>query len=301
MRVGLVLPMATSDAERILRFARRAEELGFDGLFGFDHLFPPGAPADRPSFEAFATLGAVAASTERVTIGTLVARASMRAPGLLAKAATTLDDVSGGRFVLAIGTGDAVSGPEHAAFGLPSLGADVRRAHLAETVGAVHALFRGVPFAGGAHVPPIPGPLLPPPARAGGPPVWIGGASESAARLAGRLADGWNGWALDLPSFASRAAAARSEAWDRPFEVTWAGAAVVGRDAGDAERAAADRRDRGIVGDAFVGPPEAAAAWLDALAAAGASWAILLAAGGLERAELIAERVLPRVTATAPA
>jgi alkanesulfonate monooxygenase SsuD/methylene tetrahydromethanopterin reductase-like flavin-dependent oxidoreductase (luciferase family) len=299
MRVGLVLPMASADTDRLLAFARRAEELGFDGLFAFDHLFPPGAPADRPSLEAFATLSAVAAVTDRVTIGTLVARASLRSAGLLAKQATTLDDLSGGRLVLAIGTGDALSRPEHEAFGLPYLGPDVRRAHLEETVRAVRALFGGDPFPGGAHVPAIAGPLAPPPIRPGGPPLWIGGASEDVARLAGRLADGWNGWALDPPTFASRGAAAREVAGDRPVETTWGGPMVVGHDRADAERLVAARRERGIRDDPFVGDVGEAVAWLASLANAGATWAILLAAGGIERVELVADRVLPALGAGA--
>jgi alkanesulfonate monooxygenase SsuD/methylene tetrahydromethanopterin reductase-like flavin-dependent oxidoreductase (luciferase family) len=299
MRVGLVLPMASTHGGRLLGFARRAEELGFDGLFAFDHLFPPGAPPDRPSFEVFATLGAVAAATERITIGTLVARASLRSAGLLAKQAATLDDVSGGRLVLAIGTGDEVSRAEHTAFGLPYLGPGVRREHLAETVLAVRSLLHGDPFPGGAHVPAAAGPLLPRPVRAAGPPVWIGGASEATARLAGQLADGWNAWALDVATFAARVAAVRAEAGDRTVEVTWSGAVVVGRDAADAEHVAASRRRRGISGDAFVGDVASAAIRLEELAAAGASWAILLAAGGLERVELIAERVVPLVAARA--
>jgi alkanesulfonate monooxygenase SsuD/methylene tetrahydromethanopterin reductase-like flavin-dependent oxidoreductase (luciferase family) len=295
MRIGLVLPMASADADRILTFARRAEELGFDGLFAFDHLFPPGAPADRPSLEAFATLSAVAAVTERIAIGTLVARASLRSAGLLAKQAATLDDLSGGRLILAIGTGDALSREEHEAFGIPYLGPDVRRAHLEETVRAARALFGGEAFAGGAHVPPVAGPLLPPPARPGGPPLWIGGASEDAARLAGALADGWNGWALDLPTFVSRAAAVRAEAGGRALETTWGGAVVVGRDRDDAEGLAAARRERGIRDDAFVGDVDAAIAWLGSLADVGATWAIALVAGGIERVELVAGRVLPRL------
>ena len=57
--------MFSGDVERVLAFARTAEELGFDGVFAFDHLFPPGAASDRPSLEAFTTLSAVAVATRR--------------------------------------------------------------------------------------------------------------------------------------------------------------------------------------------------------------------------------------------
>ena len=63
VKIGLMLPLFSGDTDRVLSFARRAEELGFDGLFAFDHMFPPGAPPDRPSIRAFSTLGAVAAVT----------------------------------------------------------------------------------------------------------------------------------------------------------------------------------------------------------------------------------------------
>jgi alkanesulfonate monooxygenase SsuD/methylene tetrahydromethanopterin reductase-like flavin-dependent oxidoreductase (luciferase family) len=293
-----MLPLATADAGRVLAFARRAEALGFDGLFAFDHLFPPGAPADRPSLEVYATLAAVAVSTSRVTIGTLVTRASLRPAGLLAKQAATLDDVSDGRFVLGIGTGDELSRAEHVAFGLPYFGPEVRREHLAETVRAAKALFRGEPFPGGERVPAIAGPLLPPPRRAGGPPVWVGGVSEGAVRLAAREADGWNGWGLDLPAFTTRIELLRAEAGDRAVEPSWAGPIVVGLDAAEAEEI--DRRRR-RPGDAWRGDVAGAAAWLSGLAAAGAAWAIVLAAGGPDRMELIGERVLPLVESRASA
>jgi alkanesulfonate monooxygenase SsuD/methylene tetrahydromethanopterin reductase-like flavin-dependent oxidoreductase (luciferase family) len=289
--------MGSGDGGRVLAFARRAEELGFDGVFAFDHLFPPGAPPDRPSLEAFTTLAAVAATTERIAIGTLVARASLRPAGLLAKQAAVLDDVSGGRLVLGIGSGDKVSRAEHEAFGLPSLEPGPRREHLGETVRAVRALLSGRAFDGGAHVPPVAGPLLPPPVRPDGPPIWVGGASVATARLAAREADGWNGWGLDVETFASRCATVREVAGDRAVEATWGGAVVVGHDPDEAEHLAARRRRRGLVDDAFVGSARAAAAWLTRLAEAGASWAILLAAGGPGRVELLAERVVPLVAA----
>ncbi|HEX6230718.1 MAG TPA: LLM class flavin-dependent oxidoreductase [Actinomycetota bacterium] len=295
MKVGLVLPM--SAAERTLAFARRAERLGFDGVFAFDHLFPPGAPVDRPSLESYTTLAAVASVTDRVTIGTLVTRASLRPAGTLAKAATALDDISGGRFVLGIGTGDALSRSEHEAFGIPYLGAAVRRQHLVETVLAVRALFRGEPWAGGEHVPPIAGPLLPRPQTPGGPPVWIGGTSEQTALAACGVADGWNGWGLDLELFERRAALVlRSAAAEgRAVEPTWAGPMVVGEDLDDAGRLLQGRAERGIGLDVWAGDVDGATAWIARLGAAGATWAILLPAGAPDRMELIGERVLPSV------
>src|SRR5690242_6155738 len=104
IRLGVILPLFSGDARRVLEAARDAERLGFDGVFAYDHLFPPGAAPDRPALEAFTTLGAVAASTSRVAVGTLVTRAGLRAPGYLAKLAATLDWLSEGRAILGIGS-----------------------------------------------------------------------------------------------------------------------------------------------------------------------------------------------------
>jgi alkanesulfonate monooxygenase SsuD/methylene tetrahydromethanopterin reductase-like flavin-dependent oxidoreductase (luciferase family) len=288
VKVGALLPMATGDAERVLAFARGAEELGFDGVFAFDHFFPPGAPPDRPSLEAYATLSAVARATSRVRIGTLVTRASLRPVGLLAKQVVSLDDLSGGRFILGIGTGDALSRAEHDAFGLPYLGPAIRRAHLMETVRALRALFAGEAWGGGEHVPAVRGPLLPPPRTPGGPPVWIGGASEGAVRAATELADGWNGWGLPVERFEVLAGGLP----DR-VEATWGGAAVVGEDADEAGRLLQARASRGISAEVWAGDVRSFAAWLGRLGAVGASWAIVLPAGARDRLELIGERVLP--------
>lgn len=295
LRIGLVLPLTSTDPEGVLAFARRAEDLGFDGLFAFDHLFPPGAPSDRPSAEAYASLAAVAAVTRGVAIGTLVTRASLRSASLLAKQAVTLDDIAEGRFVLGIGTGDSLSKAEHEAFGLPYLEPNERRQHLVETVRAIRALFRGEAWGGGDHVPAMRGPLLPAPRRSGGPPIWIGGRSPAAVRLAAAVADGWNGWNMDVETFADRASLLRNEPHGQGVEATWAGAVVVGRTTEEADDLEAKRRARGITDDAFVGDIEGATEWLGRVAGSGATWAILLAAGGWDRVELVAERLLPRV------
>ncbi|HEX8099973.1 MAG TPA: LLM class flavin-dependent oxidoreductase, partial [Actinomycetota bacterium] len=187
-KIGLILPMFSGDPGKVITAATASEELGYDGVFAFDHFFPPGAAPDRPALEAFTTLAAVAACTKRVTLGTLVTRAVLRPPGLLAKMTSTLDLMSEGRMVLGIGTGDPIDRPEHDTFGFPNLGLKERRAHLAETVDALKALFEGRVFEGGERLPRIEGPLLPPPVRPGGPPVWIGAQADEVIRIAGRLA-----------------------------------------------------------------------------------------------------------------
>src|SRR5207244_915587 len=70
IKVGLILPMFSGDPGRILVSAVEAERLGFDGVFVFDHFFPPGGSSDRPSVEAFTMLAAVAARTRRIRVGT---------------------------------------------------------------------------------------------------------------------------------------------------------------------------------------------------------------------------------------
>jgi len=296
VKVGLILPLFSGDPERVVSFARRAEELGYDGVFAFDHFFPPGAASDRASLEAFASLSAVAAATERVTVGTLVSRASIRPAGLLAKMAAGLDDISGGRMVLGIGTGDPIDKPEHHAYGLPYLEKGERREHLVETVRAIKALFAGRPWPGGALVPPLSGPLLPPPATPGGPPVWIGGFADEVVRIAGREADAWNGWGMSIPEFARKASLLREAAEGREVEATWAGIVLVGRDEDDAARLLDARDRKGLLEtNVWSGSVGSLAWWLEGLGDAGASWVVLVAAGPRDRVELIAEHVLPSV------
>ena len=287
MRIGLVLPMFSGDAERVLSFARRAEDLGFDGLFAFDHLFPPGAPPSRPSLEAFATLSAVAAETRSPMVGTLVARASLRNAGLLAKLAMNVDQVSGGRMILGIGAGDAGNEGEHRVFGVPLVDAGERRPQLVETVRAVRTLFRGDRWDGGTHVPPMPGPLLPPPVTVGGPPIWIGGTSDGTVRAAARHADAWNGWGLEVEVFARKAVVLRDEATEH-VEPTWGGIVVVGRDRERVDDLMRERERKRLSTDVWSGTTGDLRERLGRLEAEGATWAVL-GPGGAEQHELIAD------------
>jgi alkanesulfonate monooxygenase SsuD/methylene tetrahydromethanopterin reductase-like flavin-dependent oxidoreductase (luciferase family) len=291
VRIGLALPVFSDDAAKPLAFAARAAGLRYDGLFAADHLFPPMGP-DSPSLEAFSTLSAVAARHPGVTVGTLVTRVTLRPAGMLAKQAAGLDHLSGGNAVIALGTGDKISIPEHEMFGFPFAPIEERRARLEETVRALKELFAGRAWGGGEHVPAIQGPLLPPPIRSGGPPVWVGGVADAAVDIAARVADGWNGWGLDAEGFAAKAA--RLRAGGRDVLATWGGIAVVGEDRADLDALLADRADRGLsVGDAWTGTADELRAFAARLADAGCGFAIFLPGGPPDRLDLIARTLLP--------
>jgi alkanesulfonate monooxygenase SsuD/methylene tetrahydromethanopterin reductase-like flavin-dependent oxidoreductase (luciferase family) len=298
VKVGLVLPLFSGDPAKVLAFARHAEDLGYDGVFAFDHFFPPGAPRDRASLEAFSILAAVATATERITIGTLVTRASLRPAGLLAKLAVSLDDVSGGRMILGIGTGDPIDEPEHDAYGLPYLDKAERRVHVVETVRAVKDLLRGDPWPGGDRVPALAGPVLPGPSVPGGPPVWIGGFADAVVRIAAAEADAWNGWGMSIPEFAKKASLLRRTAaeLDRAVQATWAGIVVVGRDEDEAGAMLNDRfRKNMLETNVWAGSAHSLIWWLEGLGTAGAEWAVLVPAGAADRVEMIAEEVFPHM------
>jgi alkanesulfonate monooxygenase SsuD/methylene tetrahydromethanopterin reductase-like flavin-dependent oxidoreductase (luciferase family) len=290
--------MFSGDPEKVIALAREAESLGYDGVFAFDHLFPPGAPSHRPSLEAFATLAAVAAETDRIAVGTLVTRASLRSAGLLAKMATSVDGIAGGRMILAIGTGDPIDRPEHRTFGLPYLEKAERREHLVDTIRALRAVFGGRVWSDEGGVPPLAGPMLPPPVRSTGPPVWVGGQSDEVVRLAAREADAWNGWGLSIPEFARKAHVLREAASEagRAAEATWAGILVVGRDEDEAGAMLNARYQKGMLEtNVWAGSAQALIWWFEGLETAGASWAVFVASGPSDRPGLIAEHVFPHL------
>ena len=120
MRIGIQLPEVEREVRwpEYLAMARAAEECGFDSIWLGDHLLyrDKGDP-ERGPWEVWTLLGALAAVTDRVELGPLVACTAFHPPGLIAKMAATLAEVSGGRFVLGLGAG--WNEPEFRAFGLP--------------------------------------------------------------------------------------------------------------------------------------------------------------------------------------
>jgi probable F420-dependent oxidoreductase len=205
MRVGLALPhydFSFPDGvplswERLLESALRAERLGFDSLWISDHFFLGidrygGPEGPMASIEPFTALAAIATSTDRARLGTLVACAPFRHPGHVAKMATTIDLLSGGRFDLGMGAGWYRE--EFEAFGYPFPRAGERFSVLQDHVEAVAALFGPGPVdLETTHVRLSGAFNNPRPAQPGGPPVWIGGkGGDRLLRLVARHAAGWN-------------------------------------------------------------------------------------------------------------
>jgi alkanesulfonate monooxygenase SsuD/methylene tetrahydromethanopterin reductase-like flavin-dependent oxidoreductase (luciferase family) len=116
LKLGANLWNQYTDWPAFLDAMLRAEDLGFDSLFTWDHVYPIVGTWEGPALEAYTAMAAVASQTRRATIGHLVSANTFRNPALLAKMITTIDHISGGRAVLGIGA--AWMEPEHTAFGL---------------------------------------------------------------------------------------------------------------------------------------------------------------------------------------
>jgi alkanesulfonate monooxygenase SsuD/methylene tetrahydromethanopterin reductase-like flavin-dependent oxidoreductase (luciferase family) len=170
--------------------ARRAEEMGFTGLWVTDHLVNPYRP-EQDWFEAWTLMGALALATSNIRIGPMVSSLSMRNPVLLARAAMTLDHLSGGRFDLAIGAGGAPF--DHAMTAIPPFDAPGERAErLEEAVGIVSDLLRAGRAERSDGYYPVHGAVVHPAPVQGHLPITVGALGRSALRTAARHADVWN-------------------------------------------------------------------------------------------------------------
>ena len=294
MKLGISLPVFSADVSRPLAMADRSAVLGVDGVFTPDHLFPPvfypPSGPDRPALEPFTLLSAVAARHPSMAVGTLVTRVTLRPAGLLAKQAAALDAMTGGRAILAVGSGDRASLPEHETYGIAFPPVADRLRLLEESITAMRALFEGRAWPGGELVPPMDRPLAP----AGAPELWVGGLSEAVIAIAARTADAWNGWGQDPATFAASAARLRELADGREVAPTWGGIALVGEDRTDLDRLLAERDRRGLPRDGlWAGTADELRAFAERLAGAGATWCILLPVGPPDRLDLIARTLRP--------
>lgn len=173
--------------------ATRCEELGFDGLFRSDHALSLFEPDGRGSLDAWATIAAVAATTERIRLGTLVSPIGFRHPAHLARVVATTDHVSGGRVEVGIGAGWYAR--EHTEFGFDFPDDPSRVARYEEYVEVVHRLLseEGPIDHEGRHYRLRRARLAPRPVQRPHPPIVMGGmAGPRAAAIAARWADEYN-------------------------------------------------------------------------------------------------------------
>lgn len=199
MRVGIIVPQGWTgeyvgwspvDAwRRTVEVAQRADRLGFESIWLFDHFHTTPEPTDEMTFECFTSLAALAALTDRVRLGQIVACVAYRNPALLAKMVSTMDSISAGRMELGVGGG--WKREEWLAYGYDFPPIRERLALLEETleivrrmVGPGRATFKGelAAVAGAINEPkPIQSPSLP---------IMVGGnGREVTWRIAARLAD----------------------------------------------------------------------------------------------------------------
>ena len=191
LRVGVQLPEVERDVRwpEIVSMARAAEATGFDSVWLGDHLLYRGdGRLERGPWDAWTTLAALAASTERVRLGPLVACAAFHPPGILARMAASVDEVSRGRFMLGIGAG--WNETEFRAFGIPF---EERASRFEETFAIVRRLLAGerVTIKGRfGHVEDAV--LLPEPARHV--PMMLGSNGDRLLRAALPHVEAWNTW-----------------------------------------------------------------------------------------------------------
>ena len=188
MKIGIQLPEVEREVRwpEYLAMARAAEEVGFESVWLGDHLLYDGP--ERAPWEACTLLSALAAATHTVRLGPLVACAGFHPPAVLAKMASTIDEVSGGRFVLGLGSG--WNRREFDAFGIPY---DKRVSRFEEAFAIISGLLRGerVTLDGVFHtVDDVV--LLPEPARRT--PIMIGSNGKRMLSIALPHVQAWNTW-----------------------------------------------------------------------------------------------------------
>jgi F420-dependent oxidoreductase-like protein len=200
--------------EHWLALALACEEYGLEGLFRSDHYAPISGPPERRSLDAWATISALAARTERIRLGTLVSPVTFRHPSVLAKTVVTADRVSGGRVELGMGAGWYQA--DHDRFGFEFPADAVRMRILAEQLEIVHRQWHGERFSyEGRHYRLRDCVAMPTPVQDPHPPLIVGGAAGAgSARLAAIWADEYN-TVFASPEECTRRRARVAEAWER--------------------------------------------------------------------------------------
>jgi F420-dependent oxidoreductase-like protein len=301
-------PQQGADFSTLLRVAKATEDFGFDAFFRSDHYLKMGDVSGLPGpTDAWITLAGIALRTERIRLGTLVSPVTFRYPGPLAISVAQVDQMSGGRAELGLGTGwfDA----EHEAYAIPFPGLGDRFELLEEQLAVITGLWAASdaePFSfSGKHYTVTDSPGLPKPVQQPRPPVIIGGwGSKRTPRIAAAYADEFNsgfGSVSDTQSAFDRVRAAVEAAGRPASSMLYSAAQTVccGRDQAELDRRA------GAIGQpldqlrefGLGGTPDEIVAKIGKLAEVGTERIYLqvLDLTDIEHLELIAAEVLPAV------
>ena len=301
-------PQQGADYATLRRVAQATERLGFDAFFRSDHYLSIGGSGLPGPTDAWATLAALAVETSRIRLGTLVSPVTFRLPGPLAVTVAQVDQMSGGRVELGLGTGwfDA----EHAAYGIPFPPLAERFGMLGEQLAIITGLWQTpeqqkFSFRG-AHYQVTDSPGLPKPAQRPRPPVLIGGAgTRRTPRLAAAYADEFNLGFHSVPDSAAafgrvRAACAVAGRDAASLRYSVAHTVCCGRDTAELERRAAaiGRPLADLRADAVAGTPAEVIDRIGQFGEIGADSVYLqvLDLDDIDHLELIAAEVLPQVT-----
>ena len=230
LKVGVQLPEVEREVRwpELLDMVRAIEDLGFESVWVGEHLLYhwPDMPPRGP-WEAWTLLAAIAASTSRIELGPLVSCTNFHNPAMLAKQATTVDELSGGRLVLGLGAG--WNEAEFRAYGFPY---DHRIDRFEEAFTIISTLLRdGAVDFDGRWYQVRDCELLPRGPRPAGPPVMIGSTGPRMLRATMGRADSWNAWYNDTGNQPAGVAPLR--------ERVDAACLEVGRDPGEIERTVA--------------------------------------------------------------
>ena len=192
MRFGLDVAQQRMPWDELVRRVQLAEELGFDGAWGFDHFQPMYGEGPGETFEGMTTLAALAGVTSRIRLGLLVTGVTYRHPSVLAAQALTIDHASHGRLELSLGA--AWFDKEHHELGIPFPSTSERFDLLEDALEIVTRLSTGDVVSYDGHVVSLKdAQLRPPPVQQPHPPIWIGGTGpRRTLPLVARYADVWH-------------------------------------------------------------------------------------------------------------
>ena len=247
MRFGLDVAQQRMPWDEIVSRVQFAEELGFDGAWGFDHFQPMYGDGPGETFEGMTTLAALAGVTTRIRLGLLVTGVTYRHPSVLAAQAVTIDHASHGRLELSLGA--AWFDKEHDELGIPFPSTASRFDLLEDALEIVQRLFTGdVVSYEGEVVSLREAQLQPTPVQQPHPPLWIGGSGpRRTLPLVARYADVWHTWGSpnSLPGHQRPPGRARGRSGTRPG-VDHAGQLAVPRRPRDHSEARVEVARRGV-------------------------------------------------------